>query len=89
MAVDPNDKDKEWVEDQIPIKNISEVEGKVDLAKVSEMAAKIREQKKKTNEIENGVINLSIDSEKHKGGFEEIKQSEIMVAELMEREKLI
>jgi len=62
---------------------MSEAEKKVDLAKVSEMAAKIREQKKKSNEISNGVIALSIDSsDKQKGGFEEIKQSEIMVAEL-------
>jgi len=62
---------------------MSEAEKKVDLAKVSEMAAKIREQKKKSNEISNGVIALSIESsDKHKGGFEEIKQSEIMVAEL-------
>ena len=62
---------------------MSEAEKKVDLAKVSEMAAKIREQKKKSNEISNVVIALSIDSsDKHKGGFEEIKQSEIMVAEL-------
>ena len=37
---------------------MSEAEKKVDLAKVSEMAAKIREQKKKSNEISNGVIAL-------------------------------